>query len=259
MEQNVSVTPIKNTEQAKKYFLSMGCSHFHMSRESFDRYDEYCTFQISDETENMWRREQIEKEFCNFPYEDPIVMASAFSNISAMIFVEKNYLNKLVLLAKEISDNIPIQQINVFLGDIIGRNATKTHGGLIQLAMSQDHKDIAIQLSNICLKLFGKISSSGEECVSLRGYYVDVAQAFNLDINKSILKRLLNEDEEVSYHYYLDGAKSGNIFSMYKAGVYALEGKGCDVDLEIAKYWLEKAASNGHEDAKRALRKIKFK
>jgi hypothetical protein len=30
--------PIQNIQQAKEYFLAMGCSHFHMGREYPERY-----------------------------------------------------------------------------------------------------------------------------------------------------------------------------------------------------------------------------
>ncbi len=46
---------------AKKYFLSMGCSHFHMAREDYDLYDDYRALNIAEETERKWTGEQIDE------------------------------------------------------------------------------------------------------------------------------------------------------------------------------------------------------
>ena len=48
---------ILNLEQAKHYFIAMGCSHFHLAREDFQRRDEYYALNISSETEKEWRQQ----------------------------------------------------------------------------------------------------------------------------------------------------------------------------------------------------------
>lgn len=57
--------PITSIDEARAYFEAMGCSHFHMSRENFDRYDEYKALEISKDLENGWRAEKLEEALEN--------------------------------------------------------------------------------------------------------------------------------------------------------------------------------------------------
>ena len=51
--------PITSVDAAKRYFQSMGCSHFHMSREIPQRYSEYRGLNIPRSKETEWTREEI--------------------------------------------------------------------------------------------------------------------------------------------------------------------------------------------------------
>ena len=53
--------PIETLEQAEAYFKGLGCSHFHMSREDFDRYDEYQALKVEKAMEEGWRGEEFER------------------------------------------------------------------------------------------------------------------------------------------------------------------------------------------------------
>ena len=57
---------IKTLEQAKRYFISMGCSHFHLDREDFDRAKEYRSLKISSAIESAWRQEEFDNQYSNF-------------------------------------------------------------------------------------------------------------------------------------------------------------------------------------------------
>ena len=52
-------TKIQTIEDAKRYFQSMGCSHFHMSREYPERYTEYEALEITKAQETEWRQDEI--------------------------------------------------------------------------------------------------------------------------------------------------------------------------------------------------------
>jgi len=52
--------PIQDLALAQAYFRAMGCSHFHMSREYPDRYEEYRALHISAETEAPWMRAEFD-------------------------------------------------------------------------------------------------------------------------------------------------------------------------------------------------------
>jgi hypothetical protein len=56
MEGDVAITSVG---AAKRYFQSMGCSHFHMSREIPQRYSEYRGLNIPKSKETEWTREEI--------------------------------------------------------------------------------------------------------------------------------------------------------------------------------------------------------
>lgn len=48
--------PVRDLQSAEAYFRAMGCSHFFMSREYPDRYDEYRRLGVSKATETAWTR-----------------------------------------------------------------------------------------------------------------------------------------------------------------------------------------------------------
>lgn len=52
--------PIASLEQAQAYFKAMGCNHFHLCRESGERYEEYRALGISKERERAWRIEEFD-------------------------------------------------------------------------------------------------------------------------------------------------------------------------------------------------------
>lgn len=64
VKKSMFTEPIRSVEQAKEYFISMGCSHFHMVREYPERYEEYRRLNITKQTETEWRTEQV-IDFCN--------------------------------------------------------------------------------------------------------------------------------------------------------------------------------------------------
>ena len=47
-------TEIKTLEQAKRYFISMGCSGFHMMRENPQRFNEYKALDLDPNIESEW-------------------------------------------------------------------------------------------------------------------------------------------------------------------------------------------------------------
>jgi hypothetical protein len=54
-----STQNIRNLEDAESFFLSMGCSYFHMEREFPEQYAQYRSLSIPDETETKWRRKKF--------------------------------------------------------------------------------------------------------------------------------------------------------------------------------------------------------
>ena len=55
--------PIVTVEQAKEYFMKMGCSHFHMAREFPQRYEEYKQLEITKQVEINWILERFNEHY----------------------------------------------------------------------------------------------------------------------------------------------------------------------------------------------------
>lgn len=127
-----SETQIKTLEQAKRYFVSMGCSHFHMSREHPQRFKEYRALTIDPSIESEWIREEFESRFTNFQTIPPKDYGWYFRSLDDLIERKEFYLEKLLELVMKIQDRIPFDQIEYLLSTIIGNNGTKSKGGLIQ-------------------------------------------------------------------------------------------------------------------------------
>ena len=53
-------------QQAKEFFQSMGCSHFHMARENPGRYNKYKQLGISKQTEVKWTEEKFDEYYTWF-------------------------------------------------------------------------------------------------------------------------------------------------------------------------------------------------
>jgi TPR repeat protein len=62
--------------------------------------------------------------------------------------------------------------------------------------------------------------------------------------------------DDATFKFHKERAQSGNDISQYRLGMMYLEGKGCDVNTNEAKLWLQKAADQGNDDAKKALRDL---
>ena len=83
---------IKNLEQAKRYFVSMGCSHFHLDREDVGRAREYRSLKISSATESFWRQEEFDRQLANFSNIDKKFYGQAFMCLTDLIEANNYYL-----------------------------------------------------------------------------------------------------------------------------------------------------------------------
>lgn len=233
--------PIQNLEQAKRYFIAMGCSHFHLSREDFQRRDEYYALNISTEVEKEWPQQEIERCITQFPFDEPEKIGWSYRLLVDMVTSENDYIEQMLFLANNFIDTLPPNQINIVLGTIIGRNAALTHGGLIEDAFKASHDDIAQQFEICAKKLIEKAENNSIAIQFLRGYLIDVIRAYKLQETDEYLNQLRERDDMESFSYYLQGAEEGDIFSMKMLAKHYEEGKGCDIDKIQAKYWIRQA------------------
>lgn len=229
--------PIKNIEQAKRYFISMGCSHFHLSRENIQRADEYRALKISSKLESEWIKEEFEYRIENFNSLDPKEFGWSISSLAHMIEREEFYLEKLFELINKIQMLLPPDQIGNVLSTIIGTNGTKSRGGLIQKSYQMKRHDLANKFLAQTKLLLKMAEDNSITLTFIRGYLVDVIDSLGIEESKEFLIQLRDKDYSENFKYFKEGAEGGNKYSMKMLSDYYFEGKGCQVNIEKAKIW----------------------
>ncbi len=232
---------IKTLEQAKRYFISMGCSHFHLDREDFDRAKEYRSLKISSATESLWRQEEFDRQLSNFPNTDKDNFGFAYSSLAYISETTDYYLQHLNELANRILKDLSGRQINYCLISVIGNDSTNTHGGLIQKANSIQRHDLRGHFISIALSLIDQAEKEHLDITFLRGNLADIIEHYKIIDLKEPALRLRTKGAEEGFKYYELGANEGNIFSMNMLAKYFREGKGCKTDVDKARYWEQKA------------------
>ena len=219
----------------------MGCSHFHLDREDFERAKEYRSLKISSVTESLWRREEFDRQLSNFPHNDKDNFGFKFSCIADLIETNEYYLQHLYDLTNHALNTILGQQLTYFLTSIIGNDSTNTHGGLIQKANSIKRHDLRNGFILLALTLIDKAEKELIEIRFLRGNLADIIEHYKISEKKETALGLRIKDDDEGFKYYEIGATEGNKFSMNMLAKYYREGRGCNADIDKAKYWEQKA------------------
>jgi len=157
--------PIKNIEQAKKYFHAMGCSHFHMMREYPWRYEEYKKLNISKEQEIIWRTEKVDEYYSHIIEErKDIELWVAHSHMADLVNVLKTdaALDKMLKVSQYIHDKVPRKDRVIVAETIIGRTFLPYRNGLIYLAYDLKNILIAQEFVNLALH-FGRIDQESRD------------------------------------------------------------------------------------------------
>jgi hypothetical protein len=207
--------PILTIEQAKKYYIFMGCSHFHIDREHPIRRDEYRALHISSELESQWRNEEFIRRVQAFPYSDQSKFAINYFWLKEILaFGCEQQLEDMVTILSRIYEMVPATDIHMILSYIIGNNGTKSHGGLIEHACSIQRFDLVDKFVDYSMLLLERAEENNIEISFIRGYFVDVIVHFNLKINQKTIDMLMKKDREANINYYSKGALEGNVYSM---------------------------------------------
>lgn len=233
--------PINDIEQAKKYFIAMGCSHFHMTREYPQRAKEYIALDIDPEIESEWRKEEFEKKLGNFQTIKPSEYGAYLRNLDSMIERKEFYLERLFELVIKIQEKLPNEQIGFILSTIIGNNGTKSKGGLIQKSYDLKRKDLAEKFYTQVKLLFKIASDNSIKLTFAYGNLIDVIEHYKIIESVDYLLKLREKNDTESFEYFKTGAEEGNKYSMNKLSDCYREGKGCEMNIEKAKFWKLKA------------------
>jgi hypothetical protein len=233
--------PINDIEQAKKYFIAMGCSHFYMTREYPQRAKEYIALDIDPEIESEWRKEEFGKRIENFQTIKPSDYGAYLRNLDSMIERKEFYLERLLELVIKIQEKLPDEQIGYVLSTIIGNNGTKSKGGLIQKSYDLKRKDLAEKFYTQVKLLFKIASDNSIKLTFAYGNLLDVIEYYRIDESDEYLLKLKERNDTESFEYFKTGAEEGNKYSMNKLSDCYREGKVCEINIEKAKYWKLKA------------------
>jgi len=205
---------ILSIEQAKHYFISMGCSHFHLCREDSRRAEEYYALKISDYIESQWRKETFERSLSEINSCDAKDLWWKYSHLASLMEKDCFYIEKMMEVTDQIWDLFPTHQIRLALDTIIGNNASKAKGGLIQKSFELDRLDLGNRFVAHAKTLLEKAEKAEIPLTFIRGSFVDVIEYFNLEENDTYLKQLREKDDFDNFNYYQKGAEEGNKFSM---------------------------------------------
>jgi vacuolar-type H+-ATPase subunit I/STV1 len=146
--------PIKSMKQAKEYFMSMGCSHFHMGREFPQRYEEYKQLNISKKKETEWRMEQLDEYFNDIiENKNNTRLWAVHSRMADLVETLKTAiaLRKMLEVTQYIREIVPINDRVIVSETLNGRGNRKLRTGLIYLAY--DLKNIQVAKAFVELSL----------------------------------------------------------------------------------------------------------
>jgi hypothetical protein len=248
--------PILNLEQAKSYFQKMGCSHFHLDREDYQRRDEYDALAISAALEDEWRKEEFERQLAAFKSVEPGHIGSSYFRLSELAERNEFYLEHMLTLTNDIQQSIPPDQIEIVLNSIVGTYGTITHGGLIEKAYTIERPDLAQGFVKNVKSLLTRAENNTIPLPFVRAHLLDITEHFHLNESAAYLTELRKNNHTDNFEYYKEGANEGNIFAMRMLARHYIEGLGCEVSIDDAKYWLTRAADSGNELAKTELLKL---
>ena len=151
---------ITQLEDARRFFQEMGCSHFHMSREYPEKYEQYRALSIPEQIESKWREESIYQTMNQLldsatPKGDLWVM---HSQVAELAEVQKSTDTLIAAweATKSIFHRLSPKDGLLVAETIIGRKEIRYQDGLIFLAAKLNHKDIAAELVAISLSLSQK-------------------------------------------------------------------------------------------------------
>ena len=146
-------TRIESLEQAKAYFVYMGCSGFHIAREDFQRRDEYYSFNISKETEEKWASEHIVDIHRHFMEDSGNQEAWAMNRFINLVeyYPTEKHMNHLIEAIEEYRSKIKTSDKILIAGSIESRR--EVFSGIIKKAVDLNLYKEAMVLSKIARQM----------------------------------------------------------------------------------------------------------
>lgn len=160
--------PITNVDAAKRYFQSMGCSHFHMSREIPQRYSEYRGLNIPKSKEVEWTREEILSALDRLRSGDTPrkELWTIHSSATTLVLDGKfdDQLESLADASSSIEGVIRSQRDRLLVAEtIVGRQDIRYRPGLIFCSHDSRRDDLASQYAALAKTLVEKPFAAPDE------------------------------------------------------------------------------------------------
>jgi len=145
-------TPILSLPEAKRYFQTMGCSSFHMSREYPERYDEYRALHIPKATEAEWASEDILSKFCELEGGEGTIepLWNTHSRVADLVLEWKfdHHLGRLLKATLAIEDRLEQFDRLLVAETVVGRQHLNSRSGLIFRSHDSGRDDLAKDFSD---------------------------------------------------------------------------------------------------------------
>ncbi len=181
---------ISNLEVAKKYFMEMGCSHFHMHRENPNLYEAYTNFNISKDVETAWTEESLRQMQAKI-LSTTIIRNGLWRDYARMedLVVSLKTIESLKVIyetTKKIEKQLLSQGKMLVAETINGRQDLEYRSGLIFLAYDLGMKEVAKDLCNISLRLShsakSKLKSESERCKEAHSKTIKICKALGIEV-----------------------------------------------------------------------------
>ncbi|MDA8564118.1 hypothetical protein N9L06_06660 [Mariniblastus sp.] len=157
---------IHDLKDAKAYFISMGCSSFHMSRDCPDRCAEYEALKISKSTEQEWRRDSFDLKAARLVDDETetSILWNLHWRMARLCYVldTEDALKAIYLSTENIADRLPSRERLLVAETIIGGSGPDG-SGLILHALKHGQSQIATRLHEIAFSLISSCHVTGEE------------------------------------------------------------------------------------------------
>ena len=153
--------PITSVDSAKRYFQSMGCSHFHMSREIPQRYTEYRGLKIPKSKETEWTREEMLSALERLQSDDTSrkELWAIHSAVTTLLLEGKfhDQLESLFDASLSIEGVIRSQRDRLLVAEtIVGRQDIQYRPGLVFGSHNSSREDLAARFAGLASTLTDK-------------------------------------------------------------------------------------------------------
>jgi hypothetical protein len=153
--------PLRTAEEAKHYFHSMGCSHFHMSREWPARYAEYCELNISKEVETEWTAESISTLIAELKHGE-VGKEPLWTVHSRLVYLVVGgqlwqFLEEVYEASCAIQDSLSKEGRLLVAETIVGRQDLQYRSSLIFQSHDSGRTQLAVKFAELVRLLAGKL------------------------------------------------------------------------------------------------------